>query len=269
MNKSSQTCIVTFYDKPFRVFGQLAWRSIERYAEIHNYDTLRFHERLTDRPVSWEKIICIQKAFEMGYEFVFWIDADAIIVDVSEDIRSVVKSDKDFFLVHHVVEGGYSPNMGVFLIRNTEKTKQILSDIWSMEHYISHRWWEQGAFMDYFGLIQDLCPKEQELFKGFQSHPKPHPPGPVESVVDWISSRWNVIPHVNPEAKPIINHYAGLSGLIKNKIFRLHGMITDTLQCGYLSRRNFFPYIYYYSILCVTKFLLWAAKTRRSFRTSR
>lgn len=265
MNKSSNTCIITFYDQSFRIFGRLAWKSIKRYAEIHKYDAICFNERLTDRPVPWEKILCIQKAFEMGYEFVFWIDADAVIVDVSEDIRSVIKPGRDIFLVRHFIDGGYSPNTGVLLIRNTDKTKQILHDIWSMNNYINHIWWEQGAFIDYFGLVQDLSQKEQEFFEGFQPHPKPHPSEPVESVVDWISSRWNVIPHVNPEAKPIIKHYAGLS---KNKILRLHGMISDTLHGGHLSIKDFFSYIYYRLLLVVTGMLVWAARIKRSFHIS-
>lgn len=265
MIKSSNTCVITFYDKPFRIFGQLAWKSIKRYATMRKYDAMCFNERLSDRPVPWEKIICIQKAFEMGYEFVFWIDADAVIVDLSEDIGSVIKNDRDLFLVRHTIDGGYSPNTGAFLIRNTEKTKQMLGDIWNMKEYVNHMWWEQGAFIDYFGLITSLSQQEQDLFKGFQSDLKPHPIGSIESMVEWISPRWNVIPHVNPENKPIIKHYAGLG---KSKILRLHGMISDALQGGHLSIRNPFSYMYYCSILYVTKFLLWAAKIRRSFRTS-
>lgn len=256
LQKKSNVCVITFYDGPFSVYGDLAWKSIEAYAERHGYDKWCFHERSTeDRPTPWEKIVAIQKTFEAGYEFVFWVDADAVIVERGLPITSFTKTGKDFFMVRHSIEEGKSPNLGVVCIRNTERAKTILSDIWNMRQYIQHQWWEQAAFIDYFGIISTLSTGEQELFKGVDHTGSRKATESVEAVVEWIDAAWNCIPHINKEPHPIIKHYAGTS-----RYKRLRGMIADSFRCGYITIREPGTFMYYGSIFLLVETRLIAAK---------
>lgn len=250
----SDMCIITFYDEPFRKFGDLAWMAIQEYAALHSIDPIRFQEHSTSRPPSWEKIPCIQKAFDLGYEFVFWVDADAMIMKDAPDIRGELGTDandsaeKDFFLVRHAVQGGLSPNMGVLVIRNSARSRQVLSDIWNMAEFINHRWWEQAAFISHFDLIDDLPKSERLLFEPLNQNAS----GANQACIRWIDARWNCIPHLSHEKNnasqpPIIMHYAG-----RRWFQRLEGMITDALKNGYL-RPGGARFVHYIAMLCIAK----------------
>ncbi len=254
--KKSDICIITYYDASFRRFGDLAWESIRQYANQHHIDPIRFDVVPSDRPASWEKIRCIQKALDMGYEFVFWVDADAMIMKDAPDIRGVVANDaddsreRDFFLVRHSVDGGMSPNTGALIVRNSARARRTLSDIWNMTEFMNHRWWEQAAFLSYFGLIEGLSERERLLFEGY---------GPSvnrgdASSIEWIHERWNFIPHLcavrhpnNVLLAPAIRHYAGLRWFQ-----RLEGMIPDAIRNGCLKFRNA-AFAYYVLLYCIAK----------------
>ncbi len=253
-------CIITFYDEPFRKFGDLAWTSIREYGELHNIDPIRFQTRSTNRPSSWEKIPCIQKAFDLGYEFVFWVDADAVIVDLMPDIRSALRDAErlagagDFFLVRHAVQGGICPNMGIFVVRNSSRSRQVLSDLWNMEEFVFHRWWEQAAFLSYFGLIDDLPQSERGLFGDSRQDVSMGD----QSCIRWLDIRWNCIPHLIytqgdiPES-PIIVHYAG-----RRWFQRLDGMTVVAFKNGYL-RFGDDRFLYYAVMYCAAKIRILAS----------
>jgi lipopolysaccharide biosynthesis glycosyltransferase len=279
--RKSDTCIVTFYDKGFRMIGDLAWKSMRAYASAQKCDVLRFQDRTTDRPQSWEKIRCIQKAFDLGYEHVLWIDADAMVVDLHADIGSAfgIGSERpadagadakakasadiraDFFLVRHRIDGGMSPNLGVLGIRNSERSRHILSDLWNMEEFSNHEWWEQAAFLSYFGLIGGLPQSQKNLFDTYPN-PEQKRKGDMSSLC-WIDERWNFIPKLGSEAgeKPVIRHYAG------GRWFeRVDGMVSDALACRYLEVTNawtFLVFAYYASLLCIARVRLWASRLYR------
>ncbi len=222
--------VITFYDAGFARFGDLAWAGICAYAERQGLDSARFSQRKTDRPAPWEKIICIQESLDAGYDFVLWIDADAMIVDLEADIRREIDGspDKDFFLVRHEIGGGLSPNTGVIAVRNSERAKAALKRIWEMERFANHRWWEQAAFISWFGLVDLLPEADRKTFVGY-----PDPEGRDErgdsQRIQWIDARWNCIPGVQECDGPAIMHYAGLRWFR-----RLDGMIADAFACGYV-----------------------------------
>ncbi len=266
MNKDPNTidradiCIITFYDESFKKFGDLTWITIHKYAVQHSLDPILFRKALSGRPPAWEKVICIQKALDMGYEFVFWVDADVIIVDNSIDIRSILIDDpsdndkKDLFMVRHEIDEGLSPNTGILVIRNSARSRKILSDLWNIKEFINHRWWEQAAFIAYFGLINDLPVDQKKLFDGWNrkiSHVD-------SSCIKWIDPRWNYIPHLKLsqgciQKPPIINHYAG-----QRWFQRLVGMISDSLKYRYL-RFGDERFSYYIIMFCLAKFRILAS----------
>jgi hypothetical protein len=127
--------------------------TFEAYAVRYGYDlVLSRHWLVPERPPSWSKVALVRTLLD-HYDEVLWIDADAIFVDISEDIAGLVTPEKDLYLVEHTWEGGRrrSANLGVFLIRSTDWSRRLLDSIWTADRYIDHRWWENAALLDMLG----------------------------------------------------------------------------------------------------------------------
>jgi hypothetical protein len=119
--------------------------TFEAYAERHGYD-LRLANDLVapERPPSWSKVALTRRLLE-SYDEVLCVDADAIFLDISEDIAGLVRRGKDLYLVEHrwhENESWRSANAGVFLIRSTRWARRFLDRVWAAEQYINHPWWE-------------------------------------------------------------------------------------------------------------------------------
>ena len=129
-------------------FGQLAdicLRSLRYYCQRHDL-SLAFHPLAhARRPVSWAKIPLIQQALRSGADFVFWVDADALIVDPSRSIREVIEPGNDFYLAR--LDDGHRTylNGGVMLLRNSPWMSDFLQRVWDLKEYIDHQWWETAA----------------------------------------------------------------------------------------------------------------------------
>ena len=60
--------------------------SFERYAQRWGWDVVVSSEELSDgRPAQWAKIPFIRSLLD-EYEWVLWLDADVVIVDLEADI---------------------------------------------------------------------------------------------------------------------------------------------------------------------------------------
>ena len=153
---------------------------------------MRIVAPLTERPGAWNKILCIQSAFDAGCEFVMWVDADATIMKAAmgADIRDAIDRAHDFFLVRHAIGDGYGPNTGILIVRNSPAARAALDAIWNMTQYEDHPWWEQAAFLDYFGLIDELPSQDKKLFT---DRVRPEPSGHSDALVqngDPASIKW-------------------------------------------------------------------------------
>lgn len=165
--KKYKICMTTYFDKNFEKLGQLTLKSMKRYAKRHGFDIKLFNDLVSDRPPAWNKILIMQKVFDLGYDFVFWIDSDAVIVG-EDDIRKEIIDEKDFYLVKHFVKGRDAPNTGVVLLRNSKWGRDFLKDVWAQTEFINHRWWENAAINYLLGFSEDIKEsKIKQIVKGF------------------------------------------------------------------------------------------------------
>jgi galactosyl transferase GMA12/MNN10 family len=189
---------------PYRELLEISQVTYRGYADRHGYDLdLRTELPAPDRPASWSKVHLARNLLD-EYEEVFWIDADAIFVDISEDIAGHVKPGKDLYLVEHIWEGGKrrNANFGVFLIRSTPWSRQLLDDIWNSEQYINHAWWENAALIDMLGyeIPPDLSP------------PRKVRTTELEERIEFLGLEWNSgIAGDSRSPNPRIRHYGGRS----------------------------------------------------------
>jgi len=149
-SKEYSICLTTYFDQGFSELGNLCLKSMEKYAKKFNMDVKLMNDIKSDRPVAWNKILIVKKLLET-YDFVFWVDSDALFVNFNEDIRNEIEEGKDLYLVKHFIKGRFVPNSGSFLIRKSEWSNNFLYAIWSREKYVYHNYWENAAVIELLG----------------------------------------------------------------------------------------------------------------------
>ena len=153
--------MTTYFDKNFEKLGKITLKSMKRYAKENSFDIKLFNEIKSDRPPAWNKILIMQKLLDLNYDFVFWIDSDALIVG-DEDISKEIVGGKDFYLVKHFIKNRDAPNTGVVLLRNSKWSRDFLKTVWDKKEYINHRWWENAAINHLLGFSEGV---EENKFK--------------------------------------------------------------------------------------------------------
>lgn len=178
---------------------KLSGATFELYAERHGYDLdLRTELLHAERPASWSKVLLLQELLER-YDTVFWVDADAAIVDVERDIADDVSGKYLGLAVHHY-DNQAIPNCGIMLVNRSRLASTLLDRAWNATQWIDHPWWENAAILELMG---------HEVGDG---------PGPVtlQSPTAFyrkaalLGNEWNSI-MVDEAARPRIRHYPGRS----------------------------------------------------------
>lgn len=148
----------------------------KKYCQKQRYDYLFAGEEIYDpsRPPAWSKILWMQKVLK-NYDYVFWMDADALIAEQSIRIEDFFKdyigTEKFIVLTRDACK---NINTGVFLLKNCEWSHKLLKLIWEQEQFIKHGWWENAAFMHLYDINADVK-KHTEVIENrklpFNSYP--------------------------------------------------------------------------------------------------
>lgn len=146
----------------------------------------------------WHKIKMILDCLEKGYEYVFWIDTDAAIVDMEHDLRQAF-TDKYIGCCEHNANGIPAHlNVGVMFVKNGEGVKEFMKGWWGAFPG-DPRWMEQGAF-------NDLSKKHPELvFK--------------------MDDKYNATVNVNMCENPVIVGWHGMQ--TKDRVVRMKKQFLD------------------------------------------
>lgn len=142
LKNGSKICVVTAYNDTMKELGDFTSSHNLVYCQNWGYD-FRVYTQDFEQLVhpAWSKIIFVQDALK-DYEWVFWIDADAVFTNFSLDIERYIQLGADLFLAKEIKDVF---NTGVFLIRRNEWSFWLLGELWKMRND-KHEWWEQGAF---------------------------------------------------------------------------------------------------------------------------
>lgn len=193
----------TLYDQGFASIGWMSRNTLTRYGRRHGHDVIVARSVECDRPPAWYKLRLVQALFDQGFDYVFWMDADAMFTDSNHDIADLVQDGKDMHLVEHSLPWFpiAAPNTGVFLLRNCEWSRNLLERVWGLEQYIDGTWWENAAFMHLLGLNEF---SKQGI----------HNPNGCEidtSRIEWLPECWNRVDMRTGAGRAIICHFAGKS----------------------------------------------------------
>ena len=241
MSDKPSICLTTYFDKNFEKLGHICLKSIKKYGGLYNYDVKLLNVK-SNRPPAWNKILIIKKLLEdkKNYDFILWIDSDALFVRFDCDISKEIELGKDFYLVKHNLNGKELPNTGFFLIRNSDWSKNFIKRIWGEKKFIYHHWWENAAvnyllgfdvknqnqyknFISYqlnklkfknylknFNRLKSLS----YLFKLRETNKQINKPSKIHSPfinkVKWLDSKWNEITLDSQRIKGIVFHYPSL-----------------------------------------------------------
>jgi hypothetical protein len=169
------------------------------FADRHGYELHLFDaDPAPDRPAPWGKIRLLQDLLG-SYDEVLWIDADAVVVDSTDDITDSLSPDDLMALAAHVTPEGENPipNSGVWLVRKDATITEFLDAVWDSTQFIDHKWWENAAVLTQLGY--ELAPKVRLIR-----------PTPMWSRVRFLSTSWNSFP-ADPSPAPRIVHFAGMT----------------------------------------------------------
>ncbi len=191
-----RVCLATWFDARFATLGALCLISLHEYGKRHGYDVAVLNGITSARPSSWNKLLAIEALFEKGYDYVFWIDADAVFARYDVPVGTLIETGKDLCLVNLCLRnGGEMPNFGIFFLRNSAWSRELLKGLWGMEEYIGHPWWENAAFIDRAGMAGSL--PEGERFRMPEHALRKSPDGAFLAHVAWIGNEWNCVPRTD------------------------------------------------------------------------
>jgi hypothetical protein len=170
---------------------RLTYQRHAAYCSAHNIDYWNFQggkfPQFDGEAGSWAKVGMVRDALK-DYEFVFWIDVDAAIVDFATDLRESVKDIHIGGCVHDPAKSEFLKqnkvdrhvNVGALYFRNTPESKAFV-DKWYASYPGPARWAEQGAF--------------NEL---------------MDETVTVIDDKWNATVNVNLVEKPVVMGWHGV-----------------------------------------------------------
>jgi hypothetical protein len=183
-----------------RQLAAISFEASRRYAIRWKWDVVAScePELALGRPASWAKVQLVLDLMRM-YEWVWLIDADALIVDLYQDVFEGIDPNRGpiWLAGHpqgrepdHVVE-----NAGVMLVRATPDAEQFLNDVWAATDFIDHNWWENAAILHLIG--RDLEPpysRDQETTHA--------------TLVAELPLRWNAVPRYIECAGAALHHHS-------------------------------------------------------------
>lgn len=185
-------------------------QTFRRFGERHGYDVVvGGEEAIADRAPAWSKVVLLRRLLET-YDYVLWIDADAIILDDSVDPVVLLGEEHYQALVTYHWNDEESACTGVWLLRRAERAVAFLDAVWGGgDGYLRRHPWEQAAVMRLLGYSVDpdrfIAPTEWS-------------DGTL-----WLPNEWDTIPAFTRERRLVpcrIRHYARESNRVRRRQMR-------------------------------------------------
>lgn len=143
--------VITLYTDNIK---ELALSSIENhryYCKINKYDYILLNGSLSDRFLAWDKILALKK-YLLKYDYLLWIDSDAIFKNLNKKIEDYILDDSIVIIGKDPNKDIYA-NSGVFLLKNNSEAITFLDEVWNSpvkveENNYSGWLYEQGIICE-------------------------------------------------------------------------------------------------------------------------
>jgi len=194
-NLKDMAAIVTFAMGQHAAYLPLIEPSLREYAHRYKYDVIIHSESADEsRPPAWSKVKFLLEALA-NYDEIMWIDSDALLVDVSRDLKKDIQRKTEMAWAIHHIRGEDYPNSGVLFLRSTPRTSAFLAAVYEQEDLIDHPWWENAA------MIRLLGYQSSKVDEGRVQTP-------MDLNVQHLDWRWNSIRQAM-EWPVRVRHFAG------------------------------------------------------------
>lgn len=154
--------VVSYADESTMEFRDTFWKNQSEYCRVNGYRWVGFTDSfvIDGRHPSWNKIPIMLNMLSEE-DVVWWMDADIFPIDYSVPLPEF-RDDVCIAYDDH----GY--NAGIIGLKQSDKSRQFLFDVWQQEDCIFAHTWEQAA-------IKRILPESEltvrVLPKRFNAHP--------------------------------------------------------------------------------------------------
>jgi hypothetical protein len=157
-----------------------------KYAEIRGYSFYVYKDIMVPkRIVTWNKVrVVMDMLNRTGHEWIMWLDTDAVVTNRSVAVEDIITDAQissilgtvDLILCNDI--GGWEVNTGVMLWRNSNWSREILQQLWNMEHLPHMQGAEQAQLIKLLRLADPKKLHHQIMDQTiFNTHPNVHKEG--------------------------------------------------------------------------------------------
>lgn len=143
LSNAEKIAVISLHDERYKTIGYYSDLNKRAYAQKHGYDVHLYTDSLdTTRPAAWSKIKALERHLK-DYTWLCWIDADALVMNHDIKLESFIDNNYNMII-------SQDPNgicTGVFLLKNTEWSFELLKAIYNQTQFIEHYWYEQASLM--------------------------------------------------------------------------------------------------------------------------
>lgn len=154
-NKQLRIALIGVHDEGYDAIGKYAHLNKQAYAKKHGYDVYTYTENLDkNRKPYWSKIIALRKHLA-DYDWLFWLDSDALIMNDSIKLEAMIDDTFDFITTRDCLKG---MNSGQFLIKNCEWSHAFLK-LWYDPKYENSQiqpGYDNGALIEIYETFPQL-----------------------------------------------------------------------------------------------------------------
>ena len=129
--KDKKIAIVTLFDHNYSDLAKMSIKNKIEYANKHNYDFIYFDDVIDKtRPPQWSKVKAVETILK-DYDWVWWIDIDALIMEFDIMLESLIDDDYDMIFTSNT----YSYlSSGSCFFKNTQLSFDFLTDCYDLKH---------------------------------------------------------------------------------------------------------------------------------------
>jgi hypothetical protein len=196
--------VITLGNNNVWQYSQYAFDINRSYCEKHGYTYIQYNDVLDhSRPAAWSKILAVKRHINQ-FDWIMWIDADAIFFNHDTRIQERIDESVNFIAGKACGDSwidAKSPdfvnvNTGCFLIRGKcDWSYSLMDQIYSRTECIDHKWWENQALSN---IIRENNPAINSKIKILDQH-----------LINGFENR--MYSYFDFSLEQFIMHYAGLS----------------------------------------------------------
>lgn len=149
----AKIALIGAHDKKYDSIGKYAHLNKLEYAKKNHYDVYLYTGHVDPlRSPYWYKITAVQKHLD-AYEWIFWLDSDAIIMNHTQTLEALLDNKYDFICFKDC-EGSLCS--GSFLIKNSAWSKQFLSTWYAQQDVNIQPGFDNGALIKLYNESHDV-----------------------------------------------------------------------------------------------------------------